>query len=151
MRWTRACSHPTLRLPLLSSLYDDRDSAFSLAVNSQDKLLSLRCRARCLPAQACLGVTRRQLGADKFGDVVKTGSGSALACVTLWNTVRALAQVPSSGSGSGRLRSVQVKSVQVRMRAPQLGSWGHGVLHALAPCASLIPARAASASRTCIN
>ena len=41
--------------------------------------------------QACLGVSRKQLGADRFGDVVKTGSSSALACVTLWNVVRVMA------------------------------------------------------------
>ncbi|KAK9825695.1 hypothetical protein WJX81_005604 [Elliptochloris bilobata] len=35
--------------------------------------------------QACLGASKKQLGADKFGDVVKTGSSSALAAVTLWN------------------------------------------------------------------
>ena len=37
--------------------------------------------------QACLGATKKQLGADKFGDVVKTGSSTALAAVTLWNQV----------------------------------------------------------------
>ena len=46
---------------------------------------------RCAALQACLGVSRKQMGADRFGDVVKTGSSSALACVTLWNVVRALA------------------------------------------------------------
>ena len=59
-----------------------------MAVNIQDKLLSVRWAL----VQACLGVTRKQLGADKFGHVVKTGSGSALASVTLWNTVRAPTQ-----------------------------------------------------------
>ena len=37
--------------------------------------------------QACLGASKKQLGADKFGDVVKTGSSTALAAVTLWNQV----------------------------------------------------------------
>ena len=41
--------------------------------------------------QACLGATKKQLGADKFGDVVKTGSATALAAVTLWNQVPGVA------------------------------------------------------------
>ena len=40
--------------------------------------------------QACLGASKKQLGADRFGDVVKTGSASALAAVTLWNQVPVL-------------------------------------------------------------
>ena len=40
--------------------------------------------------QACLGASKKQLGADKFGDVVKTGSATALAAVTLWNQVPAV-------------------------------------------------------------
>lgn len=44
-----------------------------------------------MTSQACLGASKKQLGADKFGDVVKTGSSTALAAVTLWNQVPGVA------------------------------------------------------------